>query len=164
MSKPASPLNTQADNSGSTDGMDDMNGPSPSSGSEEEKNTSNMDAGNPDGPSDDMKLIDRPPVNFMPSKKPEFPFLNQSPPDDSSDHSHDDIHDHSHEHDFHDHPPHDYHDHHHDHHHGDIIYDSPPYSSYDDSLKHLHGFDAFPGTFFNILSNKYDLLLFFLYF
>lgn len=142
MPKPASALHTQADNSGSIDSMSDMREANGAS-SENGMDNSNMDDGNPDRPSDDMKLIDRPPANFIPNKKPDFPsvsFLDNDANNHDHDHDHDHAHDYPHDHG-HDHD----HDHHHHHHHGDIIYDHAPFSSYDDSLKHLHGFDAFPG-------------------
>lgn len=125
----ASSLHTQVDNSGSVDGMTDtgMDGDG-DGGSSMDDGGSNMDSGDPDRPSDDMKLIDKPPPNFVPNKNPEYPFLND-------DHSH--VHDHSHDHS-HDHPPNFDH-----HHHDDHFHDAP---FYDDSLKHLHGFEAFPGN------------------
>lgn len=130
-----SSLNTQADNSGLVDSgvnaMNDMNGMNGSPGKYDDNGNANMDNGNPDGPSDDTQLIDRPPPNFMPNKKPDFPsisFLDQD--------SHDHNHDHHHYEDIHDHPPHDHH-----------FYDHDSFSTYDDSLKHLHGFEAFPGNF-----------------
>lgn len=128
-SKPVSSLHTQADNSGPIDsGVNDLNDMSEMNGNKDD-NKGDMGSSNPDGPSDDTKLIDKPPVDFIPSKNPSvpsFPFLD---------------HDHDHDH-FHDHPHHDYH-HFHDH---------EPYSPYDDSLKHLHGFEAFPGTNTSVFS------------
>lgn len=139
MAKPISPLNTQADNGGSVDNnMKELNEMNENQGPEDDNG--GMGDVNPDGPSDDTKLIDKPPANFMPNKKPDFPslsFLDHDP----HDHGHDyPPHDHSHEHEHE-------HEHHH-HHHDDIIYDHAPFSPYDDSLKHLHGFNAFPGNFF----------------
>lgn len=136
MAKPISPLNTQADNGGSVDNnMKELNEMNENQGPEDDNG--GMGDVNPDGPSDDTKLIDKPPANFMPNKKPDFPslsFLDHDP----NDHGHDyPPHDHSHEHE---------HEHHH-HHHDDIIYDHAPFSPYDDSIKHLHGFNAFPGNF-----------------
>lgn len=133
-----SSLHTQADNSGLVDSMNgvndlnDLNGP-PSN--DDNKDDANMDDGNgnPDRPSDDTKFIDRPPPNFIPNKKPDFPsipFLNQ---DSSHEHDH---HDHHHYEHIHDHPP--SHEH--------QFYDHDSFSPYDDSLKHLHGFEAFPGN------------------
>lgn len=134
MSKPVSTLNTQVDNSGSMD-----------SGMNTDDSSSNMDdngsmkSENSDRPSDDMKLIDKPPSKSKPdsNKKPEFPalsFLNQDSNDDH-DHNHDHIHDHDHDH------------HYHHHSHDDHFHDHDTFSPYDDSLKHLHGFEAFPGKF-----------------
>lgn len=127
-----STLNTQADNSSPDDPMSDLIDMGDMGGMKDDgKDDGNMDNGNPDRPSDDTQLIDRPPANFMPNKKPDFPgvpFLDH----DSHDHDH-----HNHEQIF-DHPP-----------HGDH-YDSGPFSPYDDSLKHLHGFDAFPGNYTNL--------------
>ncbi|XP_031623884.1 stress response protein NST1 [Contarinia nasturtii] len=118
--KPVSMLHTQVDNSGS---VDSMTTPNDMSDMNEMPNKDDVNSSNSDGPSDDTKLIDKPPADFVPNKKPSypsFPFLDHHPHD----------HDHGHEH-IHDHPPQDYHDH-------------EPYSPYDDSLKHLHGFEAFP--------------------
>lgn len=133
-----SSLHTQVDNSGSVDSMsgindmndNDMNG-APAPSSPPGKDDASMDNGNPDRPSDDTKLIDKPPANFIPNKKPDFPSLSFLDQD-----SHE--HDHDHHHYIDDHPP--SHDHH--------FHDHDSFSPYDDdSLKHLHGFDAFPGNF-----------------
>lgn len=130
VSMPVSGLNTQADNSGSPGDMVANNGNGEINVGPSDDDDKDMD--NPDRPSDDTQLIDKPPPNFMPSKKPDFPSLSFL--DDHDAHEH-------HEHD---------HDHHHHHHpHDEQIFDHPPFS-YDDSLKHLHGFDAFPGTALSI--------------
>lgn len=137
MPRPVSSLNTQVDNSGSTN--NDME--SADNGDSNMDENTNMDGGNPDRPSDDMKLIDRPPPNFMPNKNPQFPalsFSNGAPLDHPHDHDH--SHDHEHDHN-HDQPP-DYDDHHHD----DHFHEHGSFPPYDDSLKHLHGHPAFPGT------------------
>lgn len=120
MSQPASTLHTQVDSFGSIDNPNDVKDMDDNGGSAQDNG--NVDSGNPDRPPNDTNFIDRPPPNFAPNKKPDFPL----PPYLDSD-------------------PH-IHDHHHDHHHDDHFYDSAPFSPYGDNLKHLHGFDAFPGN------------------
>lgn len=164
-----STLNTQVDNSDSVDGMNDLSDVNGTPGNDDDKNDANMDNvnDNPDRPSDDTKLINRPPLgppeNFLPTKKPDFPsipFIDQ----DSHDHHYEHEHEHEHVHHFehehehiHDHLPHEHiHDHPpHEHIHDHPLHDHQFYDSfhpYDDSLKHLHGFEAFPGNFNLMLS------------
>lgn len=119
-------------------GVSDMNDMSDMK--DDYKDDSSMDNGNPDRPSDDTKLIDKPPANFMSGRKPDFPAV---PFFDQDSHDHD--HHHHHEH-IYDHPPHDDH------------IDSIPFSPYDDSLKHLHGFNAFPGNNTNKCSIIYTFI------
>lgn len=145
MAKPVSSLNTQVDNGGPVDNnMKQLNQMNENQGQGDDNG--GMGDVNPDGPSDDTKLIDKPPANFMTNKKPDFPSLSFLDHDSHDYPPHDHSHEHEHEHEFeheHEHG----HEHHH-HHHDDIIFDHAPFSPYDDSLKHLHGFNAFPGNFF----------------
>lgn len=117
------PLNTQTDNGNgggeNNDGNDDKM-------QSNDNSNSNSD---PDRPSDDMKLIDKPPSNFMPSKRPSipsFPFLDNN---DSS--NSDSIDDHANHHD-------------HGHYHDDHSFIDSHYPIETDSFKHLHGFDSYP--------------------
>lgn len=107
--KPDPPFNPQRDN------MQENPAPAMDDGND----NTNMDDSGPDRPSDAMQqIIDKPPSDFLPGKRPEgppLPFL---------DHEHDHSHDH---------------DHHFD--------ERPPFIPYsDDSLKHLHGIEVYPGT------------------
>lgn len=117
-----SPLNTQ---------IGDSNGNGKNNDGDDDKMQSDVNSDSnsePDRPSDDMKLIDKPPSNFMPSKKPSkpsFPFLdnndssNSDPVDDQA--------------------------HHHDHyHHDDHSFIGSNYPIEMDSFNHLHGFDSYP--------------------
>lgn len=83
--KPNPPLNAPIDN---TQDKDENAGPNMNDGNGD---STNMDSGGPDRPSDDMQIFDKPPPEFFPGKKPEvppFPFLDH-------DHNHEHHHDHA---------------------------------------------------------------------
>lgn len=114
-------MNTDADNSNGDDKNNNVNDDKMQLDDDGDSNS------NPDRPSDDMKLIDNPPSNFMPTKQPSipsFPFLDNN---DSSNSDSDQAHHHDH-----------------DHYHDDHSFIGSNYPIETGSFKHLHGFDSYP--------------------